>query len=267
MKRLFIFAAYCPDGTIPRSLQYYLKALGECGDVVFASDSELGPGAQDLLAPLVLHAEGSRHGEYDFGSYKRAYVWAAEEGILGSYDMLYLVNDSVFGPLFPLEDCLLRMESKGTGASCIAYNPHHAHPHMQSWFVGLRSDVFASGWFDSFIRSVVRQESKEAVCVAYENGLTELVASHGVSVSGLYEIKGRRIYNNPRDLFRMGFPFVKKDSFRRHGGSLGGQLKWVCDRMEPDLRRAVLSEIPEGLLISNPLKIAARYLTYLSGKL
>ena len=44
----------------------------------------------------------TRHSEYDFGSYKRAYNWAQENLDTAEYEFVYLVNDSVYGPLFDL---------------------------------------------------------------------------------------------------------------------------------------------------------------------
>lgn len=265
MRRLFLFAAYLPDGRIHASLEYYLRALKACGDVVLVADSELAPDAVSQLGAFCLHCEAERHGEYDFGSYKRAYAWAAQR--LGEYDVVYLVNDSVFGPLRPLEPVLKEMEALPNDAFCLVMNPHRKTPHMQSWFVGMRRGVASAPWLADFIQGVRQLESKSDICIVYETGLTALMEAHGVKCGGLYEIKGKKIYNAPGKVYSMGVPFLKKSSFVRHGGSLGAELKRVVDKLPSEARSALLEDIDPKLLSANPLKMAARYLSYLRHKI
>ena len=80
MKRLFLFAFYDPQGVVGEAALRYLEALRDLGDVVLATDCDLQPGEADKLAPLVLSYQAARHGEYDFGSYKRAYLQADLSG-------------------------------------------------------------------------------------------------------------------------------------------------------------------------------------------
>ena len=109
MKRLFLFAFYDPQGVVGESVLRYLEALRALGDIVLAADCALKLVEAEKLAPLVVSYTASRHGEYDFGSYKRAF----QQADLSGYDVVYLVNDSVVGPLAPLEPLLQRMEALG----------------------------------------------------------------------------------------------------------------------------------------------------------
>ena len=76
MKRLFLFAFYDPQGVVGEAALRYLEALQPLGDIVLATDCDLQPGEAEKLAPWVLSFTAARHGEYDFGSYKRAYQQA-----------------------------------------------------------------------------------------------------------------------------------------------------------------------------------------------
>ena len=142
MKRLFLFAFYDPQGIVGEGALRYLEALGALGDVVLATDCDLQDGEADKLAPLVESFSASRHGEYDFGSYKRAFLQAD----VSPYDVVYLVNDSVVGPLYPLEPYLTRMEALGTEAFGLVLNPDRRNPHLQSWFVGLKKTALYGNW-------------------------------------------------------------------------------------------------------------------------
>jgi lipopolysaccharide biosynthesis protein len=275
MKRLFLFAAYEEAGVVGESLLWYLKSLSKVGDVVLVADSDIEPVQLEPLGPYCLYAQAVRHEEYDFGSYKRANAWANANLDLSSYDYVYMVNDSVYGPLYELEDYILKMEAMGVPAFSLIVNPHKRHPHMQSWFIGLDRSVFLQEWFASFLASVKKEANKNDICVIYETGLTELVTEKGVPYKGLYEVSGKKIYNSVKDLYNAGLPFVKKAAFTRHDGSLGAQLKYVVDHLDADAQNAILAdakrvygaEYVEGLLTSNTLTIAGRYLSYLFSKI
>ena len=275
MKRLFLFAAYEEVGTVGESLLWYVSNLAKAGDVVLVADSDIDSSELEVLAPYCLYAKAERHEEYDFGSYKRAYAWAAANLDLASYDYIYLVNDSVYGPLYDLEGYLQRMEEMGVPAFSLVVNPHKRHPHMQSWFIGLDRTVFLQEWFASFLTSVKKEANKNDICVIYETGFTELITKKGLLYKGLFEVSGKKIYNSVKELYCAGLPFVKKAAFTRHNGSLGAKLKYVIDHLDSDVQTAVLAdakrvygaEYIDGLLTSNPLTIAGRYLSYLIGKI
>lgn len=240
------------------------------------ADCRFGDGSLDRLAEFCLHAGGSVHHEYDFGSYKRAWQWSVDNLDLKAYDFVYLVNDSVFGPLtVDLESLLLRMETSGSPAFALAMHPHGHSPHLQSWFIGMDRMVFGTSWFGTFLLSVRRAESKEEVCELYENGFTRLLEDRGIVCRALFRLTGKSVYNAPKRLFRKGLPFVKKSSFTRHCGCLGAQLKYVLDHVSAECRDAVVEdasrlygrEYVRGLLVSSPFVMAARYFRYLHGKL
>lgn len=278
MKRLFLFAGYDPQGMIGKSMLHYVSSLSAYGDVIVVMDNECAPEEIRKLSGLVLHAEACRHGEYDFGSYKRAFMWAESGSRLVDYDVCYLVNDSVFGPFRDLGKYFTRMESGGEGradAFALVINPHRRSPHMQSWFMGFRRNVFLATWFRDFLHGISRQPSKEIICSLYETGLSASLGLHGCRMYSLYEVKGRSIYNDVRKLYRKGIPFVKKSAFTRHGGSLGAQVKYVLDHADTHVREAILSDAERiwghdfvrNFLTDNRLVILFRYLRYIISKL
>lgn len=270
MKRLFLFAFYDPQGIVGKAALRYLEALRGLGDIVLATDCDLQPGEGEKLDSLVRSWTAARHGEYDFGSYKRAFLAADLEG----YDVVYLVNDSVVGPLYPLEPYLRQMESLGTEAFGLVLNPSRSGPHLQSWFIGLRPSVFNAPWLREFLASVTAVGSKEEVCSRYENGLTRLLEAHNVAFACLYVLPGKAVYNQVRRLYARGFPFLKKSAFTRHGGSLGPDVAGVLSKVDPTLAEAVVDDLDRlygagyrrHFLSRNRFRAAARYLRYLLGK-
>ena len=274
-KRLFLFAGYDKNGRIDASLTHYVHALKQLGDIVLCMDSDCSDLELNKISQYCLHTSGVRHGEYDFGSYKRAYIWAKENLKISDYDYIYLVNDSVYGPLYNLAPYFDKMESLPDDAFGLLKNPHKHHPHIQSWFVGLTPKVFKSRWFDKFMHSITKLKSKGEITREYEQGLSQLITNNGLSWSCLYIAPGRSVYNKIKKLYCDGMPFMKKVAFSRNHGALGKQIKYVLNRISPNTRDCILSsaqttygtEHVNWLLTNNPFKIVARQIHHALYKL
>ena len=275
MKRLFLFSAYSEDGSVGASVLHYVRVLSSFGDVVFRADNEISEEGIRLLKPLVSDVQGQKHGEYDFGSYKRAWQWACANMDICGYDRLYLVNDSVFGPLTDMDSLFSRLEYGMPAASCPVYNPVRKHPHMQSWFMGLGREVFMAEYFSDFISGVKRMDTKEQVCNLYEDGFTRMLMEKGINPVYLFEARGRSIYNKPLSFCRKGLPFVKKAAWIRHNGSLGHDLARITkefpgpgtDAMLTQARETWGVEYVDALIHASRLDSVRRYMKYLYGKL
>jgi lipopolysaccharide biosynthesis protein len=239
-KRLFLFAGYTPDGILDDSLVLYVSELAALGDVVLCMDSDCDESELKKIKSLVLHADGVRHGEYDFGSYKRAYIWARDNLDLKKYNFVYMVNDSVYGPLFPLKPYLTEMESANTDAFGLVKNTKRAHPHIQSWFIGMRGTVFLSEWYDTFMSRITKLPSKGDVTKVYEHGFTRNVVEHGGTWMCTFSAHNRDVYNKIKKYYRAKMPFIKKAAFVRHNGRLGHQIAYVLHRTPAPMRDAII---------------------------
>ena len=271
-KRLFLFAGYDANGVIDAAELLYVRALAALGDVVYVMDSDAAPDQISRVRkiPNVIYADARRHGEYDFGSYKRGFEYARDNGILGDYEFVYIVNDSVYGPLCDLEPLLIKMEELNTDAFGPVVHTDSVGTYIQSWFIGMRKSVFLSDWFDKFVQSIKRQPDKGTVIHIYERGFTTQLIKHRMSFGGIYSCPGRSIYNSVKKLYRRGLPFIKRGAFTRRHGALARQLLYVLGDVAPDTRGAILEnaqrtigmEKLNKLLTRNPLKIAYRNIAH-----
>lgn len=273
-KRLFLFAGYNKNNVIDAATLFYIRQLSRLGDIIVCMDNDLPMAQVRKLRPFVLHTIAHRHGEYDFGSYKYAYLYARDKKILGNYRFLYLVNDSVYGPLTSLAPCLENIEARGLGAFGIMRQFSSKMSYIQSWFIGCTRDVFLTSWFDRFITSVKKQNDKGAVVYFYEKGFTQLLDAHGVRWDGVFNARGRGVYNLVRRYHNAGMPFVKKNSVTRCCGALGKQFLYVLNHIKPTTRTAILEsayqsfgrDYVEWFLTRNPIKILWRRLKHLYRK-
>lgn len=221
VKRLFIFAGFDKDQIADPTLVYYLNALSELGDIVFNMDNDLSATELSKITkiPNVLYASATRHCEYDFGSYKRGYVWARDNDILDKYDWVYLVNDSVLGPLFNLETILKDLESRGVDFIGMTTGYDRDVPvHIQSWFMGLSKKIFISEFFDNFITNIQRQAKKMDVVFKYELGLSNLILKRGYKYAVVFERGGGIVYTEPYKGLLNNVPFIKKLGLLNLGG-------------------------------------------------
>lgn len=274
-KRLFLFAGYNKSGIIDDALVFYVRCLSKFGDIVLCMDSDTPASELKKVRKYCVHAIGARHGEYDFGSYKRAYIWATEHLKLSDYDFLYMVNDSVYGPLCDMTPYFDRMESMPCDAFGMAQKRHRTRAHIQSWFIGLRASVFCTEWFDDFMHAITKLVSKTQITIEYEHGLSHMITNNGLKWCGLYSVFNRDIYNGVSKAFHAGIPFIKKDAFIRHNGTLGGQILHVLNHSHPYARDAILSsartqygeQYINWLLTHNPIKILIRNIKHITKKL
>ncbi len=274
-KRLFLFAGYDKHGIIDDSLVMYISALSKFGDIIVCMDSDCKKTETKKLQNITLHTIAIRHGEYDFGSYKRAYNWACKNLDITKYDLVYLANDSVYGPLFDLAPYFQGIESRNLDTFGMVKNPHKKSPHIQSWFIGMRSSVFTSAWFNDLLQSVQHHDDKGSITVLYEHGFTKRLIENKLSWDALYSAPGRSIYNNVKHFYKNKMPFVKKMAFSRHNGALGRQLLYILRHTPADIRNKILNnatrvygtEYMSKLLTNNPFKIIWRNITYIISKL
>lgn len=275
VKRLFLFAGYDQDGIIDDALIYYVSQLKKFGDIVLCMDSDCKKSEIDKIKKYCLHVIATRHGEYDFGSYKRAYTWAHDKGILNNYDILYLVNDSVFGPVLDIKNTLQKIEDINSDTAGLVVSVHKTHSYMESWFVRLNHNIFTAKWFYEFISAVSHESRKSTITIKYEHGLSKLIKRNNCTWNGVYRIWGRYTYNHPKRLFQNGCPFIKRASFIRHNGGIGNQVKYILSHCDTRAAMAILktanriygNEYMNWLMTYNPIKIWWRKIKYAKQKI
>ena len=274
-KRLFLFAGYHPKNIIDDALAYYVQSLSKFGDVVLCMDSDCPAAELSKIEKFTKHTTAIRHGEYDFGSYKRAYLWSLENLNISNYDFVYLVNDSVYGPFYDMAKYFNAMENMGHDAFGIVSKRHKIKPHIQSWFIGMNKNIFLSVWFDEFMKQITKLPDKGQITSKYENGFSKLVTDNGHTWSCLYSVYNRGVYNKIKKLYKSGMPFMKKVAFTRNHGGLGRQVLYVLKHTDPTLSEKILSSAKcqygdthiDWFLTRNPITVTYRKIKHALYKL
>jgi CDP-glycerol glycerophosphotransferase (TagB/SpsB family) len=261
VRRVCLFAGYDRDGIVDDYVVAYVRELARHADVHYLADCEMRPGELDKLAPHVVSAQACRHGEYDFGSYSRLIRQLGWECIAG-YDELLLVNDSCY-LLRDLDEVFARMDAracdwwglqatKGTIATRSHPGNRFRQPipmaavrdsllrdfegeyqydfHVGTYFVAYRAPVLSDAHFRRLLESVVPGQSKKALVLKYEVGLTRHLIARGHAfdtfIGSLYPF--HPIFSNWHfHLLGQGFPLFKRYLLSENHYAVPGLHDWA----------------------------------------
>ncbi len=223
-----VFAHYDKDDSIDEYVIFYLKQLKSiCKYLIFVSDSNLQSSELQKIESIVDYSLSKKHGEYDFGSYKRGIEFARQKGLLQEADNLILCNDSCYGPFYPLEQTMDEMNSRACDFWGITKNVNiverKAYPcketnnkHVQSYFMVFKKQVLNSEAFKNFLESITAEAEKKSIIIKYEIGLCAQLCRAGF----IFDTKFDKpiVYYNIADLSEKNtklFIFMKKETLRQ----------------------------------------------------
>lgn len=199
MKRVAVFAHFDKNNIIQDYVVYYLSELKKCAEkIIFVSDSDIPSDELKKIDKIVEHLIVGKHGEYDFGSYKRGFIYAKENGLLDDCEELIFANDSCYAPLYPFDEMFSVMSPKeldfwGVMSSDSGVDKQDEeklmrYNHIQSYFIVFKPNVFNSEIFKNFVISITKQEKKEDVVFKYEMGMTHLLEINGFKYDSYSQI-------------------------------------------------------------------------------
>ena len=219
MKRLAIFAGYDKNNIIDDYVLFYLKELNKFSDIIYVADCEMQETELNKVKDYTIKSISEKHGEYDFGSYKRGYIYAKENNILENYDYLILCNDSVYGPFFNFKEIVENMENKNTDVWGIFKHLENGDitEHLQSFFISIHNKIFISKEYNDFIMSIKKEKNKWDVIINYELKMSLLFQRMNFTISYFLDssiIKKPINYNLPLYytyylISNYKFPFLK----------------------------------------------------------
>ncbi|WP_156746275.1 rhamnan synthesis F family protein [Mycobacterium sp. 1423905.2] len=181
-RTLVLFAHFDPQRMIDPYVTYYLNALHGLGaTIVFVSGSpKLVPESVDPIRSLCAGIYTRRTLAMDFGSWHLAYALLQRRGwSLDQFDRLVLANDSVFGPLFPLQEMWSAFDNADMyGAIESEEFGLHLQSFFLAWDLNERTRQFLKDFWDGFQYIV----DKVNLVREYEIGLSERARAAGLRI-------------------------------------------------------------------------------------
>ena len=169
-KKLCLFAHFDKKNKIAPYVLNYVKSLHELGsDIVFVSTcKDLHATEIAKILPFCILVVRRKNISLDFGSWR---VGLAETMNLSYYDYLILANDSVYGPIFPLQEIFFKMNAQKLGLWGITSTSEKTY-HLQSYFLVFDRKTVESEAFSIFWKRFHFYRSKARIIEEYEIGLT-----------------------------------------------------------------------------------------------
>lgn len=249
--RVAIFASYDSEGKIHDYVLNYIQKLKQvCQKIVFVADNEAVDLEQKKLDGLVEFKQFHRHGEYDFGSYKIGYEWLLKQEWVNQVDELVICNDSCFtvGAIKPVFDMMSFSRCDFWGMTLA----NTRKPHLQSFFLVFKKNVFHSVEFKDFIKSIKSQKRVLDVILNYEVPLKALLEKAGFRGTG-YIQNLKSPHQRPLTTLSKGMPLVKKKCFLKPKISLEetslegvGRLLWKIKKISRTDYDSILSFLKES---------------------
>jgi len=191
MKRALVFAHFSNEDSIQDYVVYMLEQLSShVSYICFVSDTSETSKKTSKILKLCDWYLFEKHGEYDFGSYKRGYNHLMKNiNLIDKIDEIIFMNDSCFGPiqkngfikLFNTMD-LKKCDAWGyfiNNYGIIKSNNEYQYikgiKHIQSYCFSLRKNIFSKNYINHYFESINHQEIKNEIIINYEQGLSKIL--------------------------------------------------------------------------------------------
>lgn len=167
--KVCLFSHYDARRTIAPHVLHYLQQIGTCGFAVhialsgMTSLSDTDRLALDRIGAIA-HLRPNRG--LDFGAWQDLVA----DGCITGATTILLANDSVFGPLQPLEPIFARMQARDTDVWGMVES-REATWHLQSWFLCFTAAAFAAPAIQRVLQLPFQAMSKPEIVLHGELGL------------------------------------------------------------------------------------------------
>lgn len=234
------FVSYSPTLQIKPHVKHHIQELLAAGlEVVLiintdAHDVPLQPAPElmpDLSGLYIRENIG-----FDFSAWSHVYSLAKDQM---QARRVYLVNDSVIGPLSRDMLVALLQTVRDSSAALIGLTKNEKpRYHLQSYFLVLNAQLLENELFSTYFANLWALPTKEMVIDTYETNLTPAVVRMGFDVAVLFPQVGvggagdktDDVWHHVEPFVDLGFPYIKT-SVSKKPDAQRLLCKWL-----PDLR-------------------------------
>lgn len=220
------FVSHAPRAALKQHVRHHLLHLLDAGIRVLLVVNADPPAQRMTIEPALLDRLGGawvRHNiGFDFGAW--AHAWSAcDDGDKRAWSRLYLVNDSIVGPLDGTAFARLLERVRSDRADVVglteALSPRR---HLQSYFLVLQRAALRSQALPGLFARLVNWPDKQQVIDVYETRLTALLEADGLRCTALFpSLGGEPLASDDTslrwaELVAAGFPYLKTRVIARH---------------------------------------------------
>ncbi|MDE8349247.1 MAG: rhamnan synthesis F family protein [Acidocella sp.] len=183
--KVVLFMHFDRYGNVRPQLLHYMRELTRNGrEVVFVTNAgKLNAKAMAALQEVCVAVIIRKNQGYDFGAWRDAIEHFALPQ--ANTEEVILANDSVFGPLWPLDAMLAKIDYTKADIWGLT-DSWQVRYHLQSFFLAFGKTALQSKAFAKFWGSVRPVPSKTYIVKTYEVGITQKMAKGGLRCSAIW---------------------------------------------------------------------------------
>ena len=214
-----VYVNYSPTNRLRPDIIHQLKSIANFYKIIFVTTSSTELGRDPLFQRLEEHTSEIIFRDnigYDFGSWKAGII--DNLSLIRSANSLLLVNDSLYGPLFALDNLLDRTLRSESDFTCMTLN-RVGGIHAQSYYVSYKPTIIRSAEFTAFWKSIPIYCDKYQLIKNCEMRWSHYLIGSGRSFSALYDTGsyGNQTHTHWKSLITdHGYPFVKNELLLRN---------------------------------------------------
>ncbi len=282
MKRIAIYAFYDAQQRVDRYVPYLLQDLKENVEkIIVVVNGTIEPEEKKKFFPMADQVMERENSGLDIWGYREGLLsigWDA----LSEYDEVVLLNNTVYGPVYPFSEMFSDMETKELDFWGITRHSRLVEKtkdgeesvvpeHIQSYFMVFRKRLMENLEVQQYWENLPLFQNYEEAVYLHEIPFTERMVKLGfrwdvyMRVPDLEEKNAYPLLFYPKDLVERGCPIIKRriffhdyDYIRQKGG---GQAKELWEYLEKE-KSCLMDLIWENLLGTCNRDALARHLQW-----
>ena len=189
--RFLVYFFYDRDGIVDEYIDYMLNGISECvRDILVISNGKISEEGKKVFSKYTNSIIERDNSGFDVGAYKEAMSVATWEK-LSNYDELILMNYTIMGPIYPLQNMFDSMDERDidfwgptisheTDFDPFGTNPYGYLPdHIQTHFLTIRNSLLVSKEFRDYWRKMPFIETYQQSVGRHESFFTKHFADMG----------------------------------------------------------------------------------------
>lgn len=160
-KKICLFATYHSADDLPTDTQHYLRQLYFCGwevHLALSGKTRISKNIQDFCHQYAITPHLRPNQGFDFGAWQDLII----KNITNHADYILLTNDSVFGPIYPLQPIFQKMFSRHVDVWGMIES-YEINWHFQSWFLCFHHSVFFNPKIQELFSQPFQQMGKNEI--------------------------------------------------------------------------------------------------------
>lgn len=222
--RICLFASYNSTDELPPDTKHFLRQLYLCGwetHLAISGKEKISKDIHDFCQKHSITPHSRPNQGLDFGAWQDLII----KNVTDHADYILLTNDSIFGPIYPLQPVFKKMFTKNLDIWGMV-DSFEVNWHFQSWFLCFNHTTFFNPAIQDLFMQPFKQMDRQAIIQQGELKLGRILQSiPEIKCKAAWSPTKTRLFRNKKNVNPMhldwytilhsdNVPFIKKELIR-----------------------------------------------------